>query len=240
LLPALNNQQVRSIPGKQYVQQLYTGGATQGAAVRSSTIDWMVDTAQQLKLSSDSLFLAVQLLDRFLSAVLQECIDAAAAQAFMQSSKLQLSAITALWVAAKFEESCVPGASTFLQHLPGASRDNCHMLRQQLLEAEQVLLMTVDHRLAAPTPKTFLRRYLARVAVTRSVYFAAGYVAELALLDSGMLCFLPSMVAVSAYVWGLMLTGIECNDEHLQQLSGGWLKLCHILRAVVMAVLHSA
>lgn len=215
--------QLSSAPAKQYVQQLYCGSATQAAAVRSSTIDWMVDTAQQLKLTSDSLFLGVQLLDRFLAAVLQECADVAAAQAFLQSGKLQLSALTALWVAAKFEESCAPGASTFVQHMPGALHGNCRVLLQQLLEAEQVLLTTVDHRLAAPTAKTFLRRYLARVAVSHPVYFAAGYVAELSLLDSGMLCFLPSMVAASAYVWGLKLMGIECNDEHLTRLSGGWL-----------------
>ncbi|WIA38067.1 hypothetical protein OEZ86_001436 [Tetradesmus obliquus] len=216
----LHEQELSSAPAKQYVQQLYCGGPTQAAAVRSSTIDWMVDTAQQLKLTSDSLFLGVQLLDRFLAAVLQECADVAAAQAFLQSGKLQLSALTALWVAAKFEESCVPGASTFVQHMPGASHGNCRVLLQQLLEAEQVMLTTVDHRLAAPTAKTFLRRYLARVAVSHPVYFAAGYVAELSLLDSGMLCFLPSMVAASAYVWGLKLMGIECNDEHLTRLSG--------------------
>jgi hypothetical protein len=212
--------QLSSVPAKQYVQQLYNGSATQAAGMRSSTVDWMVEAAQQLKLSSDSLFLGVQLLDRFLAAVLQACTDSAAVQAFLQSDKLQLAAITALWVAAKFEESCVPGASTFVQHLPAASHGNCHMLLQQLLEAEQVLLTTVDHRLAAPTAKTFLRRYLARVAVSRPMYFAAGYVAELSLLDSGMLCFLPSMVAASAYVWGLKLMGIECDDKHVMQLSG--------------------
>lgn len=40
------------------------------------------------------------------------------------------------------------------------------------------------------------------------------------MLDSGMLCYLPSTVAASAYTWALALTGHACNDAHLSKLTG--------------------
>lgn len=142
-----------SIPSKEYVRQLYLGD-TPAATARSSLIDWMVDASQSLCLCSDATFLGVQLLDRYLQTVVQGGISAPAA--FSQTSQLQLTAITALWVAAKFEGSPLPPAAAFLQHLPFSMPLVCK--HKQLLAAEQVLLTALKYRLTCPSPKSFLRR----------------------------------------------------------------------------------
>lgn len=114
----------------------------------------MIDVSQELNLSNDVAFLGVQLLDKYLQSVLRGSVSAAAA--FLQSTQLQLTGMTALWVAAKYEGAPVPAASAFLQQLPYDLPVS--EKRQQLLAAEQVLLTALDHRLACPTPKSFLRR----------------------------------------------------------------------------------
>lgn len=204
------------MPAATFVQHLYSGSMP--ATERSSLVDWMVDVALQLQLSTDALFLAVQLMDKHMEwqqQQQQQQVQGKGDGSLSQNSHLK--ALTALWVAAKYEEASVPPAAAFLKQLP-SSCSSCTI--QDFQEAEAVLLTAVDHRLALPTPKTFLRRYLFKVAVDRRLYFMSGYLAELALLDGGMLCYLPSTIAASAYVWALALTGHTCNDQHLNQLTG--------------------
>lgn len=54
----------------------------------------------------------------------------------------------------------------------------------------------------------------------KRVYFTASYLAELSLLDAGMLCYKPSEVAASSYAWALAVTGNTCTGAHLKQHTG--------------------
>eukprot|EP00878_Enallax_costatus_P015502 GHUV01016237.1.p1 GENE.GHUV01016237.1~~GHUV01016237.1.p1 ORF type:complete len:335 (+),score=101.71 GHUV01016237.1:941-1945(+) len=215
----LHEQEKASIPTQEYVQQLYTGDHP-AATQRSSLIDWMVEVSNGLQLSNDTTFLGVQLFDKYLQSVLHGGISAAAV--FSQLSQLHLTAITALWVAAKYEGAHVPSASSFVQHLPCSMASSYNV--KQLLAAEHVLLTALDHRLACPTPKSFLRRCMSTLheagTLDRDVYFTAGYLAELSLLDAGMLCYKPSEVAASAYAYSLAVTGNTCSAAHLKQHTG--------------------
>lgn len=57
-------------------------------------------------------------------------------------------------------------------------------------------------------------------ALDKRVYFTAGYLAELSLLDAGMLCYKPSEVAASSYAWALAVTGNTCSEAHFKQYTG--------------------
>jgi hypothetical protein len=59
-------------------------------------VDWLVEVVDEFQLSQETLFLAVALLDRFLSLKPVLCCQ------------LQLLGVTCLWVAAKFEEVLPP------------------------------------------------------------------------------------------------------------------------------------
>jgi cyclin A len=59
-------------------------------------VDWLVEVVDEFQLGQETLFLAVTLLDRFMSVKPVLCCQ------------LQLLGITCLWVAAKYEEVLPP------------------------------------------------------------------------------------------------------------------------------------
>jgi len=66
------------------------------ASMRAILVDWLVEVCQEYRLVSDTLFLAVSYLDRYLSLVP------------VSRSRLQLVGVTCLLLAAKYEEIYAP------------------------------------------------------------------------------------------------------------------------------------
>ncbi|KAG9396557.1 CyclinB [Carpediemonas membranifera] len=143
---------------------------------RAACIDWMVDAHSRLKLANESIFLAVNILDRFL------------AKKQVAEAKLQLVGTTSLWLASKFEESYTPSVRSFVRLAPGVDQ-------KSMFSMERMLLKVTGFNLSNPTSITFLRRF-AKVAdmSTRDRYLAF-YLAELANQEAGMVKYLPSEVA---------------------------------------------
>jgi cyclin A len=110
--------------------------------MRKILVDWLVEVAQEYRLTSDTLHLTVDLLNRFLS--LEP----------VQREELQLAGIACMWIAAKFEEIYAPTARNFCY-----ITDNTYD-QTQLVEMEARVLERLEFRLALPTAKTFQRRYL--------------------------------------------------------------------------------
>lgn len=110
--------------------------------MRSILVDWLVEVAEEYKLCADTLYLAVNFLDRFLSI------------SKVQRAHLQLAGVTCMWLAAKFEEIYPPNVSEFAY-----ITDNTYT-REQLVAMEEQVLKKLKYELAVPTAKTFLRRLL--------------------------------------------------------------------------------
>jgi hypothetical protein len=72
------------------------------ATMRGILIDWLVEVAEEYRLESETLFLAVNYIDRFLS------------QVPVNRSKLQLVGVTCMLVAAKYEEIHPPAVDEFV------------------------------------------------------------------------------------------------------------------------------
>ena len=73
------------------------------AKMRAILVDWLVEVSEEYKLCADTLYQAVNYIDRFLT--LQPT----------QRSQLQLIGVTCMWLAAKYEEIYPPNVA-------GASR----------------------------------------------------------------------------------------------------------------------
>lgn len=73
-------------------------------AMRKILIDWLVDVHRKFKLRSATLFMAVNIIDRFMEMT----TDA------IPKSKYQLFGITCLFIAAKYEEIYPPGLGDFV------------------------------------------------------------------------------------------------------------------------------
>ena len=147
--------------------------------MRAILVDWLVEVAEEYKLCADTLYQAVNYVDRFLSLHVA------------QRSQLQLIGVTCMWIAAKYEEIYPPNVSDFCY-----ITDNTYT-RQQMIAMEELVLKTLSYELCVPTPKIFLRRLLQVCNPDEHLHFLSNYLTELALLDYNMLNFLPSVVAAS-------------------------------------------
>jgi cyclin A len=156
--------------------------------MRCILVDWLVEVAQEYRLTSDTLHLTLNLLDRFLSveSIVRE--------------ELQLAGIACMWVASKFEEIYAPTARNFCY-----ITDNTYD-QQQLVAMEARLLSALNFTLAVPTAKTFQRRYLQAAAADEELHYLAAFLLELTLMDETLLPYLPSqLAAASVYLAHIML-----------------------------------
>ena len=122
-----------------YLEQVQTDV---NAKMRAILVDWLVEVSEEYKLCADTLYQAVNYLDRYLS--LQRA----------QRSQLQLIGVVCMWVASEYEESYPPNVADYCY-----ITDNTYDKRQ-LLDMEEVVLKRLDYELTVPTAKTFLRRLL--------------------------------------------------------------------------------
>ncbi|KAK4478304.1 hypothetical protein RD792_017593 [Penstemon davidsonii] len=154
------------------------------ANMRGILVDWLVEVAEEYKLLSDTLYLTVSYIDRYLSANV------------INRQKLQLLGVSSMLVASKYEEISPPHVSDFCY-----ITDNTYS-KQDVVKMEADLLKYLRFEMGNPTVKTFLRRFtmIAQEDFESSsldLEFLGYYLAELSLLDYGCVKFVPSMVAAS-------------------------------------------
>ncbi|XP_009079682.1 PREDICTED: cyclin-A1, partial [Acanthisitta chloris] len=150
--------------------------------MRAILVDWLVEVGEEYKLRTETLYLAVNFLDRFLSCM---CV---------LRGKLQLVGTAAILVAAKYEEIYPPEVDEFVY-----ITDDTYT-KKQLLRMEQLLLKVLGFSLTAPTINQFLLQYIQRHEVCMRTENLARYLAELSLLQADpFLKYLPSQIAAAAY-----------------------------------------
>ncbi|CAH9076842.1 unnamed protein product [Cuscuta europaea] len=169
-------------PSVDYMEKLQRD-ITEG--MRGILIDWLVEVSEEYKLVPDTLYLTVNLIDRFLS------------ENYIEKRKLQLLGVTCMLIASKYEEICAPRVEEFC-----CITDNTYS-REEVLKMESHVLNLLDFQLSTPTTKKFLRRFVQAAQTSYQVpsvelEFMANYLAELTLVDYSFLKILPSLIAASA------------------------------------------
>ncbi|XP_061343283.1 putative cyclin-A3-1 [Gastrolobium bilobum] len=154
------------------------------ANMRGVLVDWLVEVAEEYKLVSDTLYLSVSYIDRFLSSN------------SLSKQKLQLLGVSSMRIASKYEEIKPPEVEDFCY-----ITDNTYS-KEEVLAMEADILKSLKFEMGGPTVKTFLRRF-SRVAqqsgdiLELHFEFLSYYLADLSLLDYNCVKFLPSLVAAS-------------------------------------------
>ncbi|KAG6608177.1 Cyclin-A2-1, partial [Cucurbita argyrosperma subsp. sororia] len=153
--------------------------------MRGILVDWIVEVTEEYKLVPDTLYLTVNIIDRFLS------------QNHMEKKRLQLLGVACMLIASKYEEICAPRVEDFC-----FITDNTYT-KGEVVEMESEVLNQLHFRLSVPTVKTFLRRFIQSAHASYKVpctelEFLANYLAELSLVEYSFLKFLPSLIAASA------------------------------------------
>jgi G2/mitotic-specific cyclin 3/4 len=109
-------------------------------SMRSVLIDWLVQVHNRFNLLPETLFLAVNLIDRFLS------------NKVVSLGKLQLVGATAILVASKYEEINCPSLQEIVYMVDGG------YTTEEVTKAERYMLTILNFELGWPGPMSFLRR----------------------------------------------------------------------------------
>ncbi|XP_047324261.1 putative cyclin-A3-1 isoform X2 [Impatiens glandulifera] len=194
-------------PLQDYMEKIQTDVT---ANMRGILVDWLVEVAGEYKIQSDTLFLTVSYIDRFLSIN------------HINRQRLQLLGVSSMLIASKFEESDPPSVD-----------DMCYIsdftcTNEDVVKMEADILKSLKFEVSNPTILTFLRRF-ARISEEKyckypnSKFELLGcYLAELSLLDYCCLKFLPSMIASSVVFLSRFITHPDKHpwNSNLEVYSG--------------------
>lgn len=175
-------------------------------SMRSILIDWLVEVSEEYKLNNETLYLAVNYTDRFLS------------QMSVLRGKLQLVGTASMYIAAKYEEISPPDVTEFVY-----ITDDTYT-KKQVLRMEHLLLKVLDFRMNTPTCNCFLTHYLRFLRMTAlnlsdKVEHLSRYLTELTLIESDtFLQFLPSQIAASAIYLSMYTLGKQWTKAIADQL----------------------
>ncbi|KAK0577113.1 hypothetical protein LWI29_027918 [Acer saccharum] len=159
--------------------------------MRGILIDWLIEVHYKFELMEETLYLTVNLIDRFL-----------AVQPLVRK-KLQLVGVTAMLLACKYEEVSVPVVEDLI-----LISDKAYS-RQEVLDMEKLMLNTLQFNFSIPTPYVFMRRFLKASEADKKKNFVvmtlveqlellSFFMIELCLVEYEMLKFPPSLLAAAA------------------------------------------
>jgi len=170
--------------------------------MRAILVDWLVEVAEEYKLQTETLYLAVGYIDRFLSFM------------SVQRGKLQLVGTAAMFIASKYEEIYPPDVGEFVY-----ITDDTYNKRQ-VLRMEHLVLKVLGFDLSVPSSHLFVNQ-LAKFSKTeeRTTHLAM-YLNELSLLAGHhFLRFPPSLTAAASLALARHTVGNEAWPEELMKSS---------------------
>jgi hypothetical protein len=147
--------------------------------MRGILIDWLVEIHTKFRLLPETIFLATNIIDRFLSTRVVSLV------------KFQLVGVTALFIASKYEEVVCPSVSNFLYMTDGGYEDD------EILKAERYVLAMIDFNLSYPNPINFLRRISKADGYDITSRTLAKYLMEISIVDHKFLGCPPSLIAAA-------------------------------------------
>ncbi|CAO3646821.1 unnamed protein product [Cunninghamella blakesleeana] len=165
--------------------------------MRSVLIDWVMEVHYIFQLLPETLFLTVNIIDRFLS------------NRDVSLCKLQLVGIGALFVATKFEETASPSVKQYL-YMTGDT-----ITEEDLLKAERFILSVLDFKLCYPNPLQFLRRSAMIGNFDLHIRMLAKYFMEISCVDYRFIPIVPSKIA-AASLW--LATKMLCKGSWTPEL----------------------
>ncbi|KAM6541140.1 hypothetical protein CsatB_005587 [Cannabis sativa] len=148
--------------------------------MRAILIDWLIEVHHKFELMEETLFLTVNLIDRFLE------------RQIVIRKKLQLVGVTAMLLACKYEEVSVPVIEDFVLITDKA------YTKQDVLDMEKLIVNELQFNFSVPTPFVFLRRFLQAAQSNKKLEILSCYIIELCLVEYKMLKFSPSLLAAAA------------------------------------------
>ncbi|XP_076671564.1 cyclin B3 [Andrena cerasifolii] len=170
--------------------------------MRSLLVDWMVEVQESFELNHETLYLAVKLVDLYLTKVT------------VGKETLQLLGAASLFIASKYDERIPPMVEDFLYICDGA------YTQRELIRMEMSVLKVVDFDLGVPLSYRFLRRYARCAKVSMPTLTLARYILEYSLMDYSTIMFSDSKMAAAALLLALQVKDLGGWTPTLEYYSG--------------------
>lgn len=187
--------------------------------MRAVLVDWLIQVHSKFHFLPETLYLCVQILDTYLQAhdVVKE--------------QLQLVGVTAMLLAAKYEEQYPPAIDDFVY-----MTDNTYS-KADIRRMEIKIIHGINFMFGKPICLTFLRRFSKAGQADPKQHTLAKFIMELCLHDSEFSSFDPSyMAACSLCLSFKLLSGADWNDTLVhystykyQTLLTGIQKICKLI-----------
>eukprot|EP00092_Neocalanus_flemingeri_P017021 GFUD01018409.1.p1 GENE.GFUD01018409.1~~GFUD01018409.1.p1 ORF type:complete len:446 (-),score=114.89 GFUD01018409.1:625-1962(-) len=172
-------------------------------SMRAILVDWLVEVAEEYKLQTETLYLAVSYIDRFLSYM------------SVQRAKLQLVGTACMFIASKYEEIYPPDVGEFVY-----ITDDTYNKRQ-VLRMEHLVLKVLGFDLSAPSSHLFVSQLGEMSHSDEKTQHLAMYLNELSLMSGeNFLRYTPSLVAAASLALARHTLGSEAWPASVAESSG--------------------
>lgn len=170
--------------------------------MRGILIDWLIDVHIKFKLRAETLFLTVNLIDRYLEKVT------------VPRQKLQLVGVASMLIACKYEEIYAPETKDFVVVTDKA------FTKEEIHDMEGKVLSVLEFNLTTTSSLSFLERYVRLTETSDKGSWLAKYILELCLVDYKMLKYEPNMLAAAGlYLSNKILRKNQAWNEILENNS---------------------
>ena len=172
---------------------------------RAFLIDWLVTLHSKFRLLQETLYISVNLVDRYLS------------RRMVTKKQLQLVGVTAMFIAAKYEEIYPPNARDFLLATEQA------YTKQHLIKMEVDMLKVMNFQVTFPTAWRFMEKYPEVNSGGNNLL--AEYLLELGQVEFIIVKHKPSVQAASVIYLASLLMGKNQNWK-VDDLQGSQMQDC--------------
>ena len=148
--------------------------------MRAILIDWLIDVHIKYKMVPQTIYISVNLIDRFLS------------ENKTNRDKLQLVGVASMFIASKYEEIYPPELKDFVYITDKA------YVKSEVLEMEYKMLKYLNFDITFPTQWSFLEILKKKLDLDQKTFYLAWFLMELSLINYKMLKFKYSQIAASA------------------------------------------
>ncbi|KAJ2595469.1 B-type cyclin [Coemansia sp. RSA 1722] len=173
--------EIKQMPDPQYI----TRQPSLTWSTRTILVEWLVQVHKQFNLLPETLYLAINFVDRFLSV--KEIVI----------NKLQLVGAVCLLLASKYEEIHVPSVKD-IEYMVEKNYSE-----EDILRAERFILRMLNFDLGWPSPYIFLRRISKADDYDMSTRTLAKYIMEVTLIDERFISVPSSKVAAASHYLAL-------------------------------------
>ncbi|KAK9893662.1 hypothetical protein P389DRAFT_184454 [Cystobasidium minutum MCA 4210] len=166
--------------------------------MRSTLIDWLLQVHMRYHMLPETLWITINIVDRFLSSRIVSLV------------KLQLVGITAMFVAAKYEEIMAPSVDEFVYMTEN------NYSREEILKGERILLQCLDFKISNYcSPYSWVRRISKADDYDIQTRTLSKFLMEVTLLDHRFLRAKPSLIAAVGMYLARRMLGGDWNEAFI-------------------------